>query len=110
MLRPRRLPCPHRLGTGTGLKRMVGLGDRAACQAEAISPDEPTERRRPLADPRRGVGRQPAQRRELRRRHAKAQEVTTAPTAFCERVRGRLDEDAPRGTVSAEFHLTRVST
>ena len=63
-----------------------------AYQAEVISLEELTERRRQLVDQRRGFERQLEQQRELRRQHAKAQEVMTDLTAFCERVRGRLDE------------------
>jgi hypothetical protein len=61
-----------------------------AYQAEVISLEELTERRRQLVDQRRGFERQLEQQRELRRQHAKAQEVMTDLTAFCERVRGRL--------------------
>jgi site-specific DNA recombinase len=63
-----------------------------AYQAEVISLEELTERRRQLAEQRRALERQLEQQRELRRQRAKAQEVMTDLTTFCERVRGRLDE------------------
>ena len=65
-----------------------------AYQAEVISLEELTERRRQLADQRRALGRQLDQQRGLRQQRAKAREVLTDLTAFCTRVRGRLDDAA----------------
>jgi site-specific DNA recombinase len=63
-----------------------------AYQAEVISLEELTERRQQLAGQRRALERQLEQQRDLRRQHAKAQEVLTDLRAFCERVRDRLDD------------------
>ncbi len=63
-----------------------------AYQAEVISLEELTERRRQLAGQRHALERQLEQQRDLRRQRAKAQEVLTDLRAFCERVRGRLDD------------------
>ena len=63
-----------------------------AYQAEVISLDELTERRRQLAGLRRALECQLEQQRDLRWQRAKAQAVLTDLSAFCERVRGRLDE------------------
>jgi site-specific DNA recombinase len=63
-----------------------------AYQAEVISLEELGERRRQLAGQRRALERQLEQQRDLRRQRAKAQEVLADLTAFCERVRGRLDD------------------
>ena len=65
-----------------------------AYQAEVISLEELTERRWQLADQRRALGRQLDQQRGLRQQRAKAREVLTDLTAFCTRVRGRLDDAA----------------
>ena len=62
-----------------------------AYQAEVISLEELTERRRQLAGQRHGLERELERQRELRRQRAEAQEVVADLTAFCERVRGRLD-------------------
>jgi site-specific DNA recombinase len=63
-----------------------------AYQAEVISLDELTERRRQLAGQRRALECQLEQQRDLRRQRARAQAVLTDLSAFCERVRGRLDD------------------
>src|SRR4051794_322972 len=64
-----------------------------AYQAEVISLDELTERRRrQLAGLRRALECQLEQQRDLRWQRAKAQAVLTDLSAFCERVRGRLDK------------------
>ena len=63
-----------------------------AYQAEVISLAELTERRRRLAEQRCGLERQLERQRDLRRQRAEAQEVLRDLAAFCERVRGRLDE------------------
>src|SRR3954453_7951277 len=63
-----------------------------AYQAEVISLDELTERRRQLAGLRRTLECQLEQQRDLRWQRAKAQAVLTDLSAFCERVRGRLDK------------------
>ena len=63
-----------------------------AYQAEVISLEELTERRRQLAAQRCGLERQLERQRDLRRQRAEAQEVLLDLAAFCERVRGRLDE------------------
>jgi site-specific DNA recombinase len=60
--------------------------------AEVISLAELTERRRQLAAQRCGLERQLERQRDLRRQRAEAQEVLRDLAAFCERVRGRLDE------------------
>ena len=63
-----------------------------AYQAEVISLEELTDRRRHLANQRRALEHQLEQQRELCRQRAKAQEVLTDLAAFCERIRGRLDD------------------
>ncbi len=63
-----------------------------AYQAEVISLEELTERRRQLDSQRCGLERQLEQQRDLRRQRAEAQELLLDLAAFCERVRGRLDE------------------
>jgi site-specific DNA recombinase len=63
-----------------------------AYQAEVISLEELTERRRQLAAQRCGLERQLEQQRDLRRQRAQAQGGLLDLTAFCNRVRGRLDE------------------
>lgn len=63
-----------------------------AYQAEVISLEELTERRQQLAGQRRALERQLEQQRDLRRQHAKAQEVLKDLRAFCERVHDRLDD------------------
>jgi site-specific DNA recombinase len=63
-----------------------------AYQAEVISLDELTERRRQLAGQRRALECQLEQQRGLRRQRARARAVLTDLSAFCERVRGRLDD------------------
>ena len=63
-----------------------------AYQAEVISLEELTERRRQLDGQRCGLERQLEQQRDLRRQRAEAQELLLDLAAFCERVRGRLDE------------------
>jgi site-specific DNA recombinase len=62
-----------------------------AYQAEVIGLDELTERRQQIAEQRRALERQQQQQRLLRHQRAKAQEVVGELTAFCERVRERLD-------------------
>ena len=62
-----------------------------AYQAEVISLEELTERRRQLAGQRHAFDRELERQRELRHRRAEADEVVADLTAFCERVRGRLD-------------------
>src|SRR4051794_4464887 len=66
-----------------------------AYQAEVISLEELTERRRQLAGQRHAFERELERQRELRHRHAEADEVVADLTAFRERVRGRLDEASP---------------
>ena len=63
-----------------------------AYQAEVISLEELTERRRQLDGQRCGLERQLEQQRDLRRQRAEAQELLLDLAAFCERVRGRLDD------------------
>ncbi len=63
-----------------------------AYQAEVISLEELTERRRQLDGQRCGLERQLEQQRDLRRQRAEAQELLLDLAAFCKRVRGRLDE------------------
>ena len=63
-----------------------------AYQAEVISLEELTERRRQLDAQRCGLERQLEQQRDLRRQRAEAQELLLELAAFCERVRGRMDE------------------
>ena len=63
-----------------------------AYQAEVISLEELTERRRQLDGQRCGLERQLEQQRDLRRQRTEAQELLLDLAAFCERVRGRLDE------------------
>ena len=62
-----------------------------AYQAEVISLAELTERRRSLADQRQALEQQRADSQRLRREHVKAQAVLNDLTAFCDRIRGRLD-------------------
>jgi len=66
-----------------------------AYQAEVISLEELAERRRQLAGQRHAFERELGRQRELRHRRAEADEVVADLTAFCERVRGRLDEASP---------------
>src|SRR3954470_4558635 len=66
-----------------------------AYQAEVISLEELTERRRQLAGQRHAFDRELGRQRELRHRRAKADEVVADLTVFCERVRGRLDGALP---------------
>jgi site-specific DNA recombinase len=63
-----------------------------AYQAEAISLEELAERRRSLAEQRQHLEQQRVWQQKLRREQVKAQAVLSGLTAFCERVRGRLDE------------------
>jgi site-specific DNA recombinase len=63
-----------------------------AYQVEVISLEELTERRRQLAEQRRILDHQLEQERDLSRQQAKAQEVMADLTAFCHRVRDRLDK------------------
>src|SRR3954467_14097463 len=63
-----------------------------AYQAEVISLEELTERRRQLAGQRHALERELERQRDLRGQRTRAQEVLADLTAFCERVRGRLDE------------------
>src|SRR4051794_26565088 len=62
-----------------------------AYQAEVISLEELTERRRQLAGQRHAFDRELGRQRELRHRRAEADEVVADLAAFRERVRGRLD-------------------
>lgn len=61
-----------------------------AYQAETITLAELSERRRQLAEQRRALERQLAERQSLRAQRAKAQELAIDLTAFCDRIRGRL--------------------
>jgi site-specific DNA recombinase len=63
-----------------------------AYQAEVISLEELTERRRQLAGQRHAFEHELGRQRDLRRQRAKAQEVLADLSAFRERVRGRLEE------------------
>jgi site-specific DNA recombinase len=63
-----------------------------AYQAEAISLEELAERRRSLAEQRQHLEQQCAWQQKLHREQVKAQAVLRDLTAFCERVRGRLDK------------------
>jgi len=63
-----------------------------AYQAEVISLEELSERRRQLAGQRHAFEHELERQQDLRRQRARAQEVLADLTAFCERVRGRLDE------------------
>ena len=63
-----------------------------AYQAEVISLEELTERRRRLAGQRHSFEHELERQRDLRRQRARAQGVLADLTAFRERVRGRLDE------------------
>ncbi|MCW2240959.1 site-specific DNA recombinase [Azospirillum canadense] len=63
-----------------------------AYQAAVISLEELTERRQQVADQRRALEHQQQQQRVLRGQRAKAQEVVGELTAFCARVRERLDD------------------
>ena len=63
-----------------------------AYQAEVISLEELTERRRQLAGQRHAFEHELGRQRDLRRQRARAQEVLADLTAFRERVCGRLDE------------------
>jgi site-specific DNA recombinase len=62
-----------------------------AYQAEAISLAELSERRRSLAEQRRALEQQLAASEKLRREQFKARAVLEDLTAFCDRIRGRLD-------------------
>ena len=66
-----------------------------AYQLEVISLEELQERRRQLADQRKALDLQIEQQRRLCEQRAKAQAVMTDLTAFCQRVRTRLDEASP---------------
>jgi site-specific DNA recombinase len=66
-----------------------------AYQAEVISLEELHERRRQLADQRRALDLQIGQQRRLCDQRAKAQGVMTDLTAFCQRVRDRLETASP---------------
>jgi site-specific DNA recombinase len=57
-----------------------------------ISLEELSERRRQLAGQGHAFEHELERQRDLRRQRARAQEVLADLTAFCERVRGRLDE------------------
>ena len=63
-----------------------------AYQAEAINPEELAERRRSLAEQRESLERLRSQQQKLRGEQVKAQAVLHDLTAFCDRIRGRLDE------------------
>jgi site-specific DNA recombinase len=63
-----------------------------AYQAEVISLEERSERRRQLAGQGHAFEHELERQRDLRRHRARAQEVRADLTAFCKRVRGRLDE------------------
>ena len=63
-----------------------------AYQAEAISLAELSERRRSLTEQRRALEQQLATSAKLRREQLKAQAVLDDLTAFCDRIRGRLEE------------------
>jgi site-specific DNA recombinase len=63
-----------------------------AYQAEVIGLEELAERRRQLAGQRHALERELERQRDLRGQRTRAQEVLADLTAFCERVRGRLDE------------------
>ena len=63
-----------------------------AYQAEVISLAELSERRRSLAEQRRALEQQLAASAKLRREQFKAQAVLDDLTAFCDRIRGRLEE------------------
>jgi site-specific DNA recombinase len=63
-----------------------------AYQAEVISLEELTERRRALAEQRDALEHQRRQQQELRGERIKAQVVLGDLSAFCARIRGRLDE------------------
>jgi site-specific DNA recombinase len=63
-----------------------------AYQAEVISLEELSERRRQLAGQRHAFEGELKRQRDLRRQRARTQEVLANLTAFRERVRGRLDE------------------
>jgi len=63
-----------------------------AYQAEAISLEELAERRRSLAVQRESLERLRSQQQKLRGEQVKAQAVLHDLTAFCDRIRGRLDE------------------
>jgi site-specific DNA recombinase len=63
-----------------------------AYQAEVISLDELARRRDELRRRRQGLADELNQRAQLRQERARAQEVLTELTAFCERVRSRLTE------------------
>ena len=62
-----------------------------AYQAEAISLEELAERRRSLAEQRARLEQQRVQQQKLRSEQVKAQAVLNDLTAFCDRIRGRLD-------------------
>src|SRR5512134_2944927 len=62
-----------------------------AYQAEAISLEELAERRRSLAEQRARLEQQSVQQQKLRSEQLKAQAVLNDLTAFCDRIRGRLD-------------------
>ena len=63
-----------------------------AYQAEAISLAELTERRRSLAEQRESLEQQRVQQQKLRSEQVKARAALNDLTAFCDRIRGRLDE------------------
>jgi site-specific DNA recombinase len=62
-----------------------------AYQAEAISLEELAERRRSLAEQRARLEQQSVQQQKLRSEQVKAQAVLNDLSAFCDRIRGRLD-------------------
>jgi site-specific DNA recombinase len=63
-----------------------------AYQAGAVSLAELSERRRRLAEERRGLERQWEERSRLRQQRARAEAVRTDLAAFCARIRSRLEE------------------
>lgn len=76
------------------LERIARAEDRLldAYQAEVIELGELTDRRRRLSEQRHDLEKQLEQRRVLAQHRAQAQEVLADLEAFCERIRGRLDE------------------
>jgi len=63
-----------------------------AYQAEAISLDELRERRAQLAEQRLALEQQQIQQQKLRSEQVRAQAVLADLSAFCQRIRGRLDD------------------
>jgi site-specific DNA recombinase len=78
----------------TRLDRLARAEQRLvdAYQAEVISLAELSERRRSLAAQRRALEQQLAASQKLRREQVKARAVLDDLTAFCDRIRGRLEE------------------